>query len=104
MEEPFNRVITDCVGPLPKRNLGIIPVNQLTILCSSTRFPEAVPLKSIKAPKIVTALINFFTLVGLPKAIQSDQGLNLMSGVLTIPRSPIKVPLNTQEYVAGLLL
>ena len=78
MEEPFSRVIIDCVGPLPKTKAE----NQylLTIMCSSTRFPEAIPMKNIKAPKIVAALIRFFTLVGLPKAIQSDQGSNFMSG------------------------
>ena len=78
-EEPFNRVIIDCVGPLPKTKAG----NQylLTIMCSSTRFPEAIPMKNIKAPKIVAALVKFFTLVGLPKAIQSDQGSNFMSGL-----------------------
>ena len=78
MEEPLSRVIIDCVDPLPKTKGG----NQylLTIMCSSTRFPEAIPMKNIKAPKIVAALIKFFTLVGLPKAIQSDQGSNFMSG------------------------
>ena len=78
-EEPFSRVIIDCVGPLPKTKSG----NQylLTIMCASTRFPEAIPLRNITAPKIVKALINFFTLVGLPKEIQSDQGSNFMSGL-----------------------
>ena len=56
--EPFNRVIIDCVGPLPKTKAG----NQylLTIMCSSTRFPEAIPMKNIKSPKIVAALVKFF--------------------------------------------
>ena len=27
------------------------------------------------------ALVNFFTFVGLPKSVQSDQGSNFMSGV-----------------------
>ena len=78
-EEPFSRVIVDCVGPLPKTKSG----NQylLTIMCASTRFPEAIPLRNITAPKISKALINFFTLVGLPKEIQSDQGSNFMSGL-----------------------
>ena len=75
--EPFSHVIIDCVGPLPKTKDG----NQylLTIMCASTRFPEAIPLRNIKAPKIVRALIKFFTLVGLPKSVQSDQGSNFMS-------------------------
>ena len=43
--EPFSHVIIDCVGPLPKTREG----NQylLTIMCTSTRFPEAVPLRNI---------------------------------------------------------
>ena len=78
-EEPFSRVIIDCVGPLPKTKSG----NQyfLTVMCASTRFPEAIPLRNISAKTIVKALIKFFTLVGLPKSIQSDQGSNFMSGL-----------------------
>ena len=61
MEEPFNRIIIDRVGQLPKtksRNKYL-----LTIIYSSIRFPEAVALKNIKAPKIVTALIKYLLLV-----------------------------------------
>ena len=78
-DEPFNRVIVDCVGPLPKTKSG----NQylLTIMCASTRFPETIPLRNIKATTIVKALTKFFTLVGLPKSIQSDQGSNFTSGL-----------------------
>ena len=73
-EEPFSRVIIDCVGPLPKTKSG----NQylLTVMCTSTRFPEAIPLRNISVKTIVKALIKFFTVVGLPKSIQSDQGSN----------------------------
>jgi hypothetical protein len=78
-EEPFNRVIVDCAGPLPKTKSG----NQylLTIMCASTRFPEAIPLRKITAPVIVKALIKFFTFAGLPKSVQSDQGSNFISGI-----------------------
>ena len=55
-DEPFSRVIhvVDCVGPLSKTKSG----NQylLTIMCASTRFPEAIPVRNIKAPTIVKAL------------------------------------------------
>ena len=80
VEEPFSRVIIDCVGPLPKMKSG----NQylLTLMCASTRFPEAVPLRNIRASTIVKHLIKFFTLVGLPKSLQSDQGSNFMSGLM----------------------
>ena len=57
-EAPFSRVLVDCVGPLPKSKSG----NEylLTIMCTSTRFPEAIPLRNIKAETIVKALIKFF--------------------------------------------
>ncbi|KAJ8046946.1 hypothetical protein HOLleu_05792 [Holothuria leucospilota] len=78
-EEPFGRVIIDCVGPLPKSRAGHQYI--LTIMCASTRFPEAIPLRNIKARTVLQALLKFFTLFGLPKEIQSDQGSNFMSTV-----------------------
>ena len=76
--EPFSRILIDCVGPLPRTKSG----NEylLTIMCTSTRFPEAIPLRNIETKSIVQALIKFFTFVGLPKSVQSDQGSNFMSG------------------------
>ena len=61
-EEPFSRVLVDCVGPLPKSKTG----NEylLTVMCTSTRFPEAIPLRNIKAKTIVKALTKFFSFVG----------------------------------------
>ena len=50
-------------------------------MCTSTRFPEAIPLRNIKTKSIVKALTKFFTFVGLPKSVQSDQGSNFMSGI-----------------------
>ncbi len=61
-EEPFSQIMIDCVGPLPRTKNG----NQY--------YPEAVPLKNIKAETIVLALTKFFTRFGLPRSIQSDQG------------------------------
>ncbi len=75
--EPFEHVIVDCVGPLPKTKSG----NQflLTIMCVATRFAEAIPLRKITAPVIIKALVKFFSTFGLPKVVQSDQGSNFMS-------------------------
>ena len=75
--EPFSHIIIDCVGPLPKTKVGHQYL--FTIMCSSTRFPEAIPLRSINADKISDALIGFFTRYGLPKTVQSDQGSNFTS-------------------------
>lgn len=67
MEERFSRVIIDCVGPLLKTRKA----NEflLTVMDSSTRFPEAVPLRNIKAGTIIEALVGFFLRFGLPKQI-----------------------------------
>jgi hypothetical protein len=76
-EEPFSRVLVDCVGPLPKTRVG----NQylLTIMCTSNRFREAIALRNIKTKTIIKALTMFFSFVGVPRAIQSDQGSISMS-------------------------
>ena len=75
--EPFSEILIDCVGPLPKSRTGHQYL--LTIMCASTRFPEAIPLRSINANKIVEALTEFFTRYGLPRSIQTDQGTNFTS-------------------------
>nr|XP_054591872.1 uncharacterized protein LOC107373038 [Nothobranchius furzeri] len=41
----FEHIVVDCVGPLPVTKSGKMFL--LTIMCSSTRFPEATPLSSI---------------------------------------------------------
>ena len=55
-DEPFIRIIIDCVGPLLKTKSGCQYL--LTIMCASTRFTEAIPLRNIKT--IVKALVFFF--------------------------------------------
>ena len=77
--EPFSHVLVDCVGPLPRTKSG----NQylLTIMCLSTRYPEAIPIRKITAPVITKALTRFFSIFGLPKIIQSDQGSNFTSRI-----------------------
>lgn len=77
--EPFEHVQIDCVGPLPRTKSG----NKflLTIMCTATRFPEAIPLRAITASNVVKALLKFFSLFGLPRICQSDQGSNFMSRV-----------------------
>jgi hypothetical protein len=79
IDEPFTTVIVDCVGPLPKTRSG----NEylLTIMDTASRFPEAIPLRKITAHHVTKALVKFFTLVGLPKVVQTDRGSNFTSKV-----------------------
>ena len=78
-DEPFKNLIIDCVGPLPKSRSG--KQYLLTIMCTSTRYPDAIPLGNIKTPAICNALKLFFSHYGLPSSIQSDQGTNFQSKV-----------------------
>lgn len=77
VEEPFSKIIIDCVGPLPKTKRGNNYL--LTLMCATTRYPDAIPIKKINAKTIVDKIINFFTLYGIPKIVQSDQGSNFTS-------------------------
>ena len=79
-DEPFSKIIIDNVGPLPKTKKG----NQylLTILCPTTRYPIAVPLRNISAKNITNVLMKVFTNFGIPKEIQSDRGSNFTSDFL----------------------
>ena len=63
IDQAFDHIIVDCVGPMPKTKRG----NEylLTIIDKTTRFPEAIPLRNIKTPTIVKALTNYFTKFGL---------------------------------------
>ena len=50
-DKPFSRILIDCVGPLPRTKSG----NEylLIIMCTSIRFPEAIPLRNNKTKSIV---------------------------------------------------
>ncbi len=53
-DEPFSRVIIERVGPMKKTKAGNSYL--LTIMCVSTRSPEAIPLRKISSQIIVKAL------------------------------------------------
>uniref|UniRef100_A0A8C5DMZ9 Gypsy retrotransposon integrase-like protein 1 n=1 Tax=Gouania willdenowi TaxID=441366 RepID=A0A8C5DMZ9_GOUWI len=90
--EPFERVLVDCVGPLPRTKSG----NKflVTVMCAATRFPEVFPVRKITTPVVVKALVKFFSLFGLPWVVQSDQGSNFMSKIF----AQVLKQLNIQHY------
>ena len=75
--EPFDHVIVDCVGPLPRTKSGHQYL--LTMMWVTTRFPEAIPLRKITSAAVTKAMIKFFTTFGLPRIVQTDQGTNFLS-------------------------
>ena len=81
MDTPFERVAVDLIGPInpmaDSRNRYI-----LTIVDYATRYPEAVPLKTIETERIAEALLEVFSRVGFPKEILSDQGTQFTSELM----------------------
>lgn len=77
VNEPFEYLLIDCVGPLPVSKSGSKYL--LTVMCQATRYPAAFPLRSITAKAVVKALSQFVSVFGIPKVIQSDRGTNFTS-------------------------
>ena len=75
--EPFEKIVVDVVGPLPRTSGG----NEylLTLMCTATRYAEAIPMSSCRARKIVPKIVDLFSKFGMPRIIQTDRGTNFMS-------------------------
>ena len=70
----------DIVGPLPRSQTGN---RYILVLCDyATRYPEAIPLRTIDAEHIAEQLIGVFARVGVPQEILTDQGSNFTSQLL----------------------
>ena len=71
----------DIVGPLPRSRSGH---RYILVICDySTRYPEAIPLRSIDAEHIAEELIKVFARVGIPEEVLTDQGSNFTSKLLS---------------------
>lgn len=77
---PFERLGMDIVGPVERSKAG----NRFMLVITDygTKYPEVFPLKSIKAKTVSFSLVQFFSRVGFPREILTDQGTNFMSTLL----------------------
>ena len=80
MDQPFQRIAMDMVGPLPRSKAGHKYI--LTICDYSSRYPEAIPLKSTDSKHVAEALVPFFSHVGIPQEILTDCGTNFTSRLM----------------------
>ena len=78
--EPFKKIAIDIVGELPRTTTGYRYI--LTIVDYATRYPEAIPLRSTSSKAVADALIHYFSRVGIPDEIVSDQGSNFVSKLI----------------------
>ena len=97
IEEPFQRIAMDIVGPLPKSRAGH---KYILVICDyATRYPVAVPLHSIDAEHVAEELMQVFARVGIPQEILTDQGTNFTSQLLKeVYRLPHIQPIRTSPY------
>ena len=87
----------DIVGPLPHSCAG----NRFILLiCDyATRYPEAVPLRSVDAEHVAEELVKLFTRVGVPAGSLTDQGSNFMSQLLVEVYNLLQIePIRTSPY------
>lgn len=77
---PFSCIAMDIVGPLERTQVGNCFI--LVICDYATCYPEAFPLRNIKAGQIAYALLQLFSRVGIPSEILTDRGKNFMSDTL----------------------
>ncbi len=68
------------MGPLPKGKGGCRYV--LTYVCLATKWPEAVPLRSITAKAVVQGLWSIFSRTSVPERVLSDQGSQFCGRVM----------------------
>lgn len=80
IDTPFERIGMDIVGPLEKSSSGH---RYILVVCDyATRYPEAFPLRSIKARQVANCVIQLFSRVGIPKEVLTDCGTNFLSKLL----------------------
>ena len=80
LSEPFESVAVDIVGPLPKGKGGCRFL--LTAVCMASRWPEAIPLRSITAKAVSEGLVDMFARTGIPLRLISDQGTQFVGAVV----------------------
>ncbi len=80
-EVPFERIGMDLIGPLERSARGYRFA--LVLVDYATRYPEAVPLRTISAKSVAEALFRIISRVGIPKEILKDQGTAFMSRTLS---------------------
>ena len=77
IDTPFKRCAVDLIGPIhpasKERHRYI-----LTLFDYATRYPEAVLLKAISSEIVAEAMLDIYSLIGIPEKVISDQGTHFI--------------------------
>ena len=97
LTEPFEVMAFDLVDPFPKAKSGCRYV--LTSICMSSKWPEAIPLKTMTARDVATGMLQIFARTGIPLQILTDQGTQFLSSLVTHLCKDLKIDkLRTAPY------
>ncbi len=77
LSELFEHVAFDIVDPLPKGKGGNMYL--LTYICMATKWPEAIPLRTITAKSVAEGLWNIISRTSIPEKLLTDQGSQFCS-------------------------
>ena len=80
LSEPFEVMGFDIVGPFPLGKGGYRYL--LTAICMATRWPEAIPMKSVRARAVAGAMLEVFSRTGIPLQLVTDQGAQFVGSVM----------------------
>lgn len=69
--EVFSKLNVDACGPLSTSTHGNKYL--ITVICLSSKYPDAVPVLDITSKSVVNALFQIFSRMGFPKEIQTEQ-------------------------------
>ena len=81
IEQPFQRVNIDLVGPIhPVSDAGNRYI--VTLIDLATRYPEAKAVPNIETVTVAEALIDICSRVGIPREVLSDMGTQFTSDLM----------------------
>ncbi len=78
---PFESVAVDLVGPLPKGKRGAKYL--FTYVCLSSRWPDAVPMRTASAEEAAQSFVQIIARTGIPLKVLSDRGTIFLSKLMT---------------------
>ncbi|CAB4041645.1 zinc finger [Paramuricea clavata] len=80
IDTPFKRIAVDLVGSIyPPSEQGHVHRYILTLVDYTTRYPDAVPLKSISTEAVAESLVDMYSRLGVPEEVLSDLGTQFVS-------------------------
>ena len=80
LSEPFEALAFDLVGPMSPGHGGCRFI--LTAICMASRWPEAVPLRTVTAEDVAEGMFLVFSRTGIPLQLLTDQGPQFMSSLV----------------------